>query len=298
MQKNHGFSLIEVLVSLFLVASISLLLLKQQWHSRQLLQQVINRYATITQTDNELERKQHGFGILELFISLMLSCLLISGLIQQYIQIKRQVIFVEKQISTEDDLELISQLMRTSIRKAGFTPCSAINNLTAFDSRSSRNNLLAVEARHDEINISRMSDNFTSNFSYTNSKEIMLLKNFTTKKIRQLMIADCYHAEVQNIDVVKNDSHGILVRFHKPLKFSYKPPIYIGEWVEESFFIKTNQRGIKSLYYKSHHTDELSSLVHEILIKLQQNLGHMLVTTTLKLDGGLTRDILTSVRAS
>jgi len=53
---NQGFSLIEVLVSLFLVTSISLALLKQQWHVHQLFHQMHVQANIALQLDNTLER--------------------------------------------------------------------------------------------------------------------------------------------------------------------------------------------------------------------------------------------------
>ena len=53
---NQGFSLTDVLVSLLLVTSTSLALLKQQWHVSQFVNQLQTRTNLIVKLDNESER--------------------------------------------------------------------------------------------------------------------------------------------------------------------------------------------------------------------------------------------------
>ena len=50
-----GLSFTEVLVSLLLVTSASLVLLKQQWHINQFMHQLCQRNLILNQRDNTLE---------------------------------------------------------------------------------------------------------------------------------------------------------------------------------------------------------------------------------------------------
>ena len=52
MNTMHGFSLAEVLVSLFLISSTSLALLTQQWHVSQLFNQAHIRMEIQAKADN------------------------------------------------------------------------------------------------------------------------------------------------------------------------------------------------------------------------------------------------------
>jgi len=61
MSTNHGFSLMEVLVSLLLITSTSLTLLKQQWQIGQLFNQVHSHAIVSLQMDNAAERVLSGF---------------------------------------------------------------------------------------------------------------------------------------------------------------------------------------------------------------------------------------------
>ena len=53
---NQGFSLTDVLVSLLLITSTSLALLKQQWQVSQFVNQLQTRTNLIVKLDNESER--------------------------------------------------------------------------------------------------------------------------------------------------------------------------------------------------------------------------------------------------
>lgn len=55
MNAMHGFSLAEVLESLFLISSTSLALLTQQWHVSQLFNQAHTRMEMQIQADNITE---------------------------------------------------------------------------------------------------------------------------------------------------------------------------------------------------------------------------------------------------
>lgn len=56
MDNTNGFSLTEVLVSLLLLTTILLGLLKQQWHISQLFNQTHTRISALSQQDNTSER--------------------------------------------------------------------------------------------------------------------------------------------------------------------------------------------------------------------------------------------------
>lgn len=55
MEKQKGFSLVEVLVSLLLITSTSALLLRQQWQLSQLFNQLLISTQDLIQRDNDYE---------------------------------------------------------------------------------------------------------------------------------------------------------------------------------------------------------------------------------------------------
>ena len=71
-----------------------------------------------------------------------------------------------------------------------------------------------------------------------------------------MIIADCQHAEV--LDAYQIGPHSI--QFSQALHYTYHPPIYLGEWLKESFYIAVNHNGQNSLFYQQNqHVDELMS---------------------------------------
>lgn len=65
MKTCQGFSLTEVLVSLLLMTTTSLALLKQQWHTNQLLNQVHFQTKALRVLDNASERLMSGSFLLD-----------------------------------------------------------------------------------------------------------------------------------------------------------------------------------------------------------------------------------------
>lgn len=61
MSKTDGFSLTEVLVSLLLLTTTVLGLLKQQWYISQLFNQAHTRMCDLSQHDNLAERRSRTF---------------------------------------------------------------------------------------------------------------------------------------------------------------------------------------------------------------------------------------------
>ena len=58
---DQGFTLTEVLVSLFLMTTTSVALLKQQWQVSQLFNEIYARANALSQLDNVSERLQAGY---------------------------------------------------------------------------------------------------------------------------------------------------------------------------------------------------------------------------------------------
>lgn len=50
------------------------------------------------------------------------------------------------------------------------------------------------------------------------------------------------------------------------MKFRYDEIAYLGEWLEETWFTKQNEKCEKTLHYKLFQTEELSPLIHEFYV--------------------------------
>jgi len=181
----------------------------------------------------------------EVLICLLLASLILTGLIKQYAQVYRQDSILNSRLEQTSDLQLVGELLRNSLRGAGFTPCGNLDDLqNEFNSE-----LSAVKFIPNSIEIARMNENY---FEFSTKVDAL---QFLNKKIKlqQFMITDCFHAVV-----VTNDSSSL--GWNAVLNFiesNFIQPIYIGEYVNERFWIKD----AKNFYYKFKHSEKLSDYI-------------------------------------
>lgn len=249
MPKNRGFILAEIIISLLLVASISLLLLKQQWENTQFVRQIQLRLAKITTSNNNYELGKGGFSLSEILVCLLLVGILFSGLLQQYLQVYRQDKFLQNNIEQSFDLQYLSELLRASIRNAGFTPCANLNSLQTA-------NLVAFKQLNAGFEVIRMSENYKTFSSLVD--EIQLPISFKHNKSNKILISDCFHAEVLNYTLLTKDMKTITIKLNNPPIFRYVAPIYIGEMLREKFYLKGGD-----IYFTDNRASKLISGVRQ-----------------------------------
>ena len=306
MRNNQGFSLTEVLVSLLLVTSTSLALLKQQWQVSQLFNQLNTRINARSQLENEAERlqvnynlvtimgrqrgklnKQQGIGLPEVLISLVLASIITLVLMNHYLGVKQQYHYFQTEIEHRIDLQLVSDLMRNSIRQAGFTPCGGISHLITLDQRNERQNLVAIALAPDArswFRTSRMSEHFNTVLNIIDSTHLSTTYHKALEPDQSVLIADCFHAEVQKVTEEKRIPTGQIITLATPLSFAYVAPIYIGEWVEETYSIRQSEEVNGSLFYQLQHAEALTSAVHSMSVQLNPTTLNSVLHIILRLD--------------
>jgi prepilin-type N-terminal cleavage/methylation domain-containing protein len=206
---------------------------------------------------NDLKNQQ-GFSLTELLIALFISSFLMLVFVTQYHAIKRHYISVENALESSFNQQLIVNLLRKSIREAGFTPCMGIEHLQTLDTRTMQSGLRALEMSKPPIKgytIHRMFPDFTEVSSHVSSTKLRLINQKTLYKQRPILIADCYHAEVHQVHAIHKTRNYQEVILEKPLVFQYSKPCYVGEWLEETFFVKPQG---STLYYRQGHTDAIA----------------------------------------
>ncbi len=244
MLKSTGYFIAEILISLFLCASISLLLLKQQWHLSQLVGHIQTRLHKLNDLENKYERNLRGFSLSEMLICILLASLLLAGLTQQYSQVYRQNSILTTNLEQNLDLQLVSELLRNSLHGAGFTPCGNLDNLHKMLDID----LSAVVIVDNSIATSRMNSDY---YEFSNVADVTRFLDKSIKH-RQYLITDCYNAALINNDSKNENWHYI--------ENNYVSPIYIGEYIQEVFWIKD----LKNLYYKFKHSEKLTEYVKSL----------------------------------
>lgn len=225
--------------------------------------------------------KEAGISLIELIIALLLASLLTIMLLQQYVLVKRHYLMAQAELNQSSELLWISELLRNAIRNAGFTPCANINQLQGIDQRS-KNPLPPALSVSRDLNIGRMSSNYHPIIQQQAQQVTVQNSAFVAGQV--VMIADCFHAEIQVVAGVS----GQVLHFKNPLAYHYNAPAYVGEWLEERFYMKENT----ALFYRQQHSEELSNLITAMTLQYQAPL----VTLNLSLKDGLTLLLKTRVR--
>jgi hypothetical protein len=244
---------------------------------------------------------QSGIGLSEVLISLFLTSIILMLLTQIYLSNKRQYIEIKEILAASFDLQWVSDLLSDSIRRAGFTPCLGVNQLETIDRRNYKKNLRGIkleEFPHQLIQINRMSELFTRVINFQSPTKLIVSNAILFKEPRPVLIADCEHAEVQQILSIDKLAKGYLVTLAKPIMFSYAATAYIGEWFEEKWFIRKNIQNENTLHYKLFQTEELTPLVHSLKSNLRGIHEKQLVEITLGLDKDKTHQLIVAIRGS
>ncbi|WP_131780936.1 PilW family protein [Legionella gresilensis] len=242
--------------------------------------------------------KQRGISLLELMISLFLFCLLLEIVTQSYLNSKRQYLIAQQKLDNTFDIQLVSQLIRASIRSAGFTPCLNSDYLIMQDRRNSSDlQLSSIQIKGNNLTIRHMSDDFFTVKRQLDSKHLLITDNKILTKGDDVLIADCVHGEVHKINSVEYTASGLLVGLKKPISFHYITPMYIGTWLEEQFFTKADKYGVENLFYKLKHAEQLTSLVNHFSVKMLKKEGYRFIDVILGI-GDKVIDLHTRVRTS
>jgi len=223
-------------------------------------------------------RSSCGFGFLEIFIGLMLSSIILIA-VGRYTVVRR-----------------ITSMLRLSIWQAGFTPCMNLDRLISIDQRDSPVNLHAIDLDHG-IKINRMSQIFSEVIEWGDPQTFTLKSRAGIMQDYPVIIADCEHAEVQAILSMHPTVTGTTLRVQHALAFTYTPPVYVGEWVEESFYAQQAPGQAGALFYKRHHVDRITERVHSLSVQAHSAPLGRLIKVTLGLDQARTFDLHAMVRA-
>lgn len=242
---------------------------------------------------------QSGVSLTELMLSLALSSFLMTALLQHYIGVKRHYNDVQQRLDQHFELQLVSELIRDSVRMAGFAPCTGIDRLTVRDSRSGQFSPAAITVEggpFPALKLARMSEHFSVVIKYLSPTRLLLEDNKVYDRRYPVMVADCFHAEVLQIANSQTTGEGQLVTLQKPLRFDYRPPFYLGEWLEERFFIGKNREGKPALFYEANDREELTAYITRLAAKRITIKSNILVQVNLGLAKGKSVLIETTVR--
>lgn len=239
---------------------------------------------------------QNGFSLIEILLALFISSIILSMLIQFYVNNRNQYLKAQKQLSQQFEVQWVGELMANSIRRAGFTPCINVDRLEGVDRRTLGNMVQAVVVNNQSIQINRMEDDFIPLKAMKGASVLLLTKPLNTKF--PIIIADCQHVEINEIETIERLAQGFVVTLSKPLWFTYDDTAYVGSWLEERWFIKKNAFGKPSLYYHLFQTEELSPYIHALKVHEGHLKNKRFFEVALSLENENDYKMLTAVRGS
>ncbi|WP_115706948.1 PilW family protein [Legionella sainthelensi] len=244
-------------------------------------------------------KKQEGMSLSEVLISLFLATVIITMLIQFYLESKHQYLEIEKILEAGFDVQWVDDLLSDSIRRAGFAPCLGLDHLKVIDHRNYKNNIQALNVGNQPtqfIQVRRMKENFAKLIKVESPTTLLVQHLNSLNEKRPLLIADCNHAEIHELIVIKQQVNETRIILKKPLIHFYETSAYVGEFLEERWFVKKNVKRQNALYYHWVQTEEVTSLVHSLSMEKQFNHNKQFLEVTLGLENDKTHKIMVAVR--
>jgi len=216
-------------------------------------------------------RKQAGFGLTELLVSFFISTLLILILTQHLLSVSRQHHQVHATLDQAMELQWVFDVIRDRVHHAGFTPCRRLDHLVSIDTRDVPESLMPIELdqeHHAKLYLRKMNEAAITQASIKTNTVFFMNKSVSLKPDRPIIIADCTHAEVHDVERIEPTRGGHLVYLKKPLVFDYEPQVYVAEWMVEAFYFK------KALFYQQHRADKLTSHIKSIFFELENHTSY------------------------
>lgn len=211
-------------------------------------------------------RAQFGMSLIEVLIALILGAFILTAFMTQYLSIKQHNLQLLADLDRLSETQLAMDMMRDSIRQAGFTPCLSLQQLIIHP-----RTLPAIEVVDDTLRINRMSDTFDELLSVIDSTHVRLTQVHRFSPSTPILIADCHHAEIHDIQSVNQAGTTQLMTFSEPLFFHYAPPVYVGEWVHESYFVRKKA----GLFYQRTRADALAPQIIGLSATLNGAMVHV-----------------------
>ncbi|KTD83027.1 PilW family protein [Legionella waltersii] len=228
-------------------------------------------------------KKEQGFTLSELLVSLFITSILFSVLLQVYLSIKEQYIKSQEIIEFNIELQWIGELLGQNIRQAGFSPCRRVDHLQSADRRNMDIPLTVFQIDHDHedsLEIHHMSSTYAEISKIIGRQQVLVSEDKPIGPNYPIIMADCLHAEVHRVASVQRHAGGYLITLVEPILFDYQLNAYIGQWLEEKWFMKTDANGHKHFYYRLIHSEELSSLISVFQV-LKETINHRVLISIL-----------------
>lgn len=216
--------------------------------------------------------KQKGLTLVELLISLVLSCLLMAAMMQMFVSSKSNYEAIQQVLEAGFEQQQIIELLRDSTRRAGFAPCVGLEHLRVADRRSGKKWVKALSMQQQTLQFSYMSSDFLPVKKMADPFNVLTEGYLDFKVNHPLLIADCFYAEIHNVIHSQKQGTGLAVTLAEALLFPFSDPVYIGNFIDERFYTGLDHKGNAALFYDANHAELLSTHIKELTTSLHKHL--------------------------
>jgi len=208
--------------------------------------------------------KHKGFSLISMMLSVSIASVIMWMACDGYARVKHHVDEFRTQLAAEMELQVLATRIKISVMQAGFTPCRHLQHLIQVPGA----NLAAFTIADKTLTTQRMSAVYASVLNMA-PRQLQVDHQPGFYRQEEVLVADCTHVEVASIAHVGVEHAKIWLLLAKPLAFQYEPPIFVGEWMHETYRAQASS-GDLSVYYQFHQRDEVSKHINNIQILAQQ----------------------------
>jgi hypothetical protein len=229
--------------------------------------------------------KIEGHSLSEVLIGLFLSSLIAACAFNYYLKTKSNYFYWIERLMHKQEQILVASFFRTEIRKSGFSPCRNLSNIQVYDTAknstidvgklirlSNDNDLPNIIVKYSKPNshvlsIKAMDFKYNQVLSNVDAYTIKVSKDYILKPSDKILIADCFHAEINQVRNIKLNSSHQLVSMYYPLIHDFNDKTYIGSFFQSYLYIRKNPNNEWALYYKTNVSEEISSNINMLFAR-------------------------------
>jgi len=212
-------------------------------------------------------QESNGFSLIEVMVALVLSLILLAGFVQVFLSQRQQYQVQSAMAAIQENGRAAITLLSNAIHEAGYLGCLSLSENTVIQSSEAIKKTLVN--KQDALVVQHMSSQtnaLTEDMKQNNRLLLGLYPRY--KKGEQLIISDCVHSELFQIEKVS-----ISKRFNqqwitstKALKNRYYQFADLGSFMRHTFYIKkTTRRDLAGRPIHAMYVRGVNKRAHELI---------------------------------
>ena len=220
-------------------------------------------------------RKQHGFNLIELLTTIVISMLMLNIIMQIYLTIEHNIQIQAALYQLQNDAEDVTNLMRTEIKKAGHIGCAKLTSdfpiipyheysVTAFN-KLRENNAHELTIRYAETSGAVLTENMRDTRNLIASLDVQ----FSVGDL--LLISNCYRAEIFQVAKIKISKSRQEIIPSSALHDRYEKNAEISRLVINKFYLaKTHRKHVDGSFISALYLENIKHRKMELIENIEQ----------------------------